>query len=207
MAHEAGVPCDRLPFPLDVCPCCKQGIKQSRGWTWVEVYSLVGGPHGCEMNPDKSVTANFSLCSDLMPVLCPMCNPDQIRAAGLLWVGEKFYPTPEHFIAEGRSQGISKRIKAIPRGFKLGEDWVLLAHPKAILKAPDGDKDEHFVGGIFQVFKPERIEKLLWESEATTNKLADLKDAGITPVIIPDGDKDHQGSVYDREEDDEPVTA
>ena len=31
-------PCDRLPFELSVCPCCKQGYKQARGFTWVIPY-------------------------------------------------------------------------------------------------------------------------------------------------------------------------
>lgn len=35
-----GVPCDRLPYPLTVCPCCSQGVKQGRGWTWVTVGKL-----------------------------------------------------------------------------------------------------------------------------------------------------------------------
>lgn len=52
--------------------------------------------------------------------------------AGLMWVGEKFYKTPEVFVAEGVTMGFSKRIKAVPRGFKVGETYVLLAHPKAI---------------------------------------------------------------------------
>jgi hypothetical protein len=30
--------------------------------------------------------------------------------------------------------------------------------------------------------------------------MSKLREAGITPVPVPDDDKDHQGSVYDREE-------
>src|SRR5207302_7622776 len=31
-----GVACDRLPIPLDICPTCGHGIKQTRGFTWVD---------------------------------------------------------------------------------------------------------------------------------------------------------------------------
>ena len=49
---------------------------------------------------------------------------------------------------------------------------------------------------MFRIFKPERIEKIITETmakdEAEMNKLAD---AGITPVIVKDGDRDHEGTV------------
>jgi hypothetical protein len=49
---------------------------------------------------------------------------------------------------------------------------------------------------VFRIFKPERIEKIITETmakdEAEMNKLAD---AGITPVIVKDGDRDHEGTV------------
>ena len=41
-----GVPCDRLPYELTVCPCCSQGVKQSRGWTWIDVAKFFQGMHG-----------------------------------------------------------------------------------------------------------------------------------------------------------------
>ena len=51
---------------------------------------------------------------------------------GLIWVGEKFYPTPQDFCAEAEKMGISRRIPAVPNDFVLGETWVWLAHRKAI---------------------------------------------------------------------------
>ncbi len=35
------LPCGRLPLELTVCPCCSQGIKQSRGWTWIDPEKLL----------------------------------------------------------------------------------------------------------------------------------------------------------------------
>jgi hypothetical protein len=48
------------------------------------------------------------------------------------------------------------------------------------------------------------VEKLVTEKQATPEELAKLEKEGIRPVIVPDNDKDHQGSVYDKEEDAEP---
>src|SRR5262249_34673856 len=87
------VHCDRLPIPLSVCPCCHAGIKQSRGWTWVDVAMLVGGEH-------KDCLDGFT---------CPLCqSTDKMGKAGLLWIGEKFYPTPADFEREGVQMGLSR---------------------------------------------------------------------------------------------------
>ncbi len=205
-----GVACDRLPWPLTVCPTCSAGIKQSRGWTWVAVEPLVGGVH--------------PQCADEFP--CPLCMaPAKLGRAGLLWVGEKFYATPDLFMQEAREMGISRRVAAVPREFKLGETWVLLAHAKAVmapLRCPKcncavtyGPQDgpphcscqnpncdftaEPYTPGIFQVFKPQRVEKLITNSQATPEELEHLAKQGITPIVVPDDDPDHQGSAHDKQ--------
>ena len=63
-------------------------------------------------------------------------------------------------------------------------------------KLLDADTVEKYLG-IFTAFIPQRIEKLYWQSEidAMPEKERDhLSKRGITPVGIPDGDKDHAGS-------------
>jgi hypothetical protein len=185
-----GFPCDRLPFPLLVCPTCHGGIKQSRGWTWIDVAGLAGGVH-----PD---------CKDDFP--CPFCMATpKMGKAGLLWIGEKFYPTPGHFIHEADSLGISKRIKAVPRNFKVGETWILLAHPKAIEQVNWDGPEKRFIPGIFRIFRPSRIELIITETQSKDAEfMADLEMRKICAVIVPDGDRDHQGTVYDDEEESEP---
>lgn len=216
--------CDRLPIPLEICPVCKHGIKQTRGYTWVHVEELVGGLH-----PD---------CKDDFP--CPLCmTPDTLGLAGLLWIGERFYKTPADFDREADALGISRRISAIPRGFHVGETWILFAHPRAIRfplncercgqmmnvhteqtiaertlgTAAIVEKRKPFLRcglcghetpvetpGIFRVWKPERIEKILPESKQVAHgELAELEKMGITPVFVPDDDPDHRGTVYDKE--------
>jgi len=45
--------------------------------------------------------------------------------------------------------------------------------------------------GIFCAFIPKRVEKLIWEKDATPKELEKLEHRGISPIIIPDGDADH----------------
>lgn len=224
-----GYACDRLPYPLEICPTCGHGIKQTRGYTWIDVEALVGGLH-----PN---------CAD--DFACPLCmKPDAIGRAGLLWIGEKFYKTPDDFIREAAEMGISRRISAIPRGFNVGRTWILLAHPKAIAcplncskcgevmtirrdekviaaKTPTtgavvqfgatylhcgrcGNETPLYRPGIFRVFLPEKIEKIVPESwrdnPLRAAELRELEEKGITPVFVPDDDPDHRGTVYDDDE-------
>jgi hypothetical protein len=206
VSDRGGMSCDRLPIVLDVCPVCSHGFKQSRGWTWVNVNLLVGSVHRD--------------CKDKFP--CPLCMATlEMGKCGLLWIGERFYRTPEDFNREGAAMGISRRIHAIPRGFKIGETWILLAHPKALdvfceacgakgytgeigsqtaCKDCDG-KGRKFLPAIFKVWQPQRIEKLMPESMRNSPEIEELRDKGITPIFVPDDDPDHRGSVYDTVDD------
>lgn len=202
-----GVFCDRLPFELTVCSCCGQGIKQARGWTWVDVAKLFNGSH-IEVFPKTPVEGVMPFrvpCRcDEAGLGCPLClNPEGLGKAGLLWIGEKFYKTPNQFVKEGVELGFSRRISAVPQRFKIGETWVLLAHGKAVSKAVEThDADgAHFkmelVPGIFYVWLPQRIEKILPESLRGTIEHGKLEKRGITAVFVPDDDPDHRGNVHD----------
>jgi hypothetical protein len=166
-----------LPIELHVCPTCNGGIKQTRGWQWI--------------NPQPWLTGECTRAERT----CPAANPEGLgKRVGLLWIGARFYPTPANFMTEARTLGVSRRITAVPRGFELGKSWVFLAHPK-IKQTANGD----WIGGVFHVFQPERIEKLITETQAQdVNEMDKLVEAGITPVIVPDDDRDHQGTVYDK---------
>jgi hypothetical protein len=208
VSGSGGMPCDRLPISLTVCPVCSHGFKQTRGFTWVDVAGLVGGVHRG--------------CLDQFP--CPLCMAtSEMGKAGMLWIGEKFYPTPEDFNREGNGLGYSRRIHAIPRNFKLGETWILLAHPIGMTipcatcehtgivsekdvpsLCPDcrGARNV-IIPAIFKVWKPERIEKILPESMRDSDEHMELEEKGITAVFVPDSDPDHKGSVYDEEEEED----
>ena len=175
-----GAPCCLLPLPLVVCPCCGQGIKQGLGWQWID--------------PKPHLAAKRC---NLVISRCPMTRPDAFgERVGLLWVGGQFYPTVESFMHEARTMGVSKRIRAVPRGFELGKSWVWLAHPKAYLA---DDNTGAKAPGVFYVWRPTALEKIVTETMAKDTKaMEQLAKQGITPVVVPDNDKDHQGTVYDK---------
>ncbi len=182
MAPKGGIACCKMPQPLLLCPTCCTGIKQSRGWSWINPGPLFPGE-----------------CSGQSEA-CPLSDPIAFMGdkAGLLWIGEKFYPTPHAFNAEAESLGVSRRIAKVPRGFKVGQHWVLLAHPRTILK------EGVLTPGIFKVMRPTHIEKMVKQSDMEyadqypEMKLgkdrADDAKRGIVWVGLPDDDPDHQPS-------------
>lgn len=162
----AALPCGLLPIELSVCPCCGEGIKQSRGWTWVDIAKLISkADHVCE---------SYSKCK-----ACPLAD-SKIQRAGLIWIGEQFYPTTKSWISEMQEMGISRRISAVPKEFKVGVTWIALAHPRAIFKV-----NEQWVKGIFYLWKPEKMEYVIGGTESE-NELLQLKEQGFDLVqVVP----------------------
>lgn len=183
------VACDRLPKNVEVCPTCGHGIKFTQGFSWINGKAFFGEP-----------CPNLNECHQVDCVLC--VNLEQIEKCGLQFVGKKFY-TPSSFIKEAEEMGVSKRIAHIPRELELGKTWILLAHQEAGTK--EIESKETLTGkaiikvpAIFYAFRPTKIEKLITEKQSKKKKLMkELAEKGITPVIVPDEDKDHKGNVYD----------
>lgn len=182
-----GGPCCRLPILLDICPTCNGGVKQTRTFQWIDPRPWL------EEKPIDAKRCHHD---------CAARHPDQLgERVGLIWIGEQFYPTPASFQQEAAEMGVSRRIGAVPRGFKLGETWVFFAHPKVELRIDSETGEPVWIGGVFRIFKPVRIEKIVTQSDyENEEEMAKLREAGITPVSVPDDDKDHLGSVYDKEE-------
>lgn len=170
--------CGALPIELTVCPTCHHGIKPARGWTWINIAELAA-VRGCSYLLEEGKG-----CGD-----CPIADA-KIQMAGLLWVGEKFYKTPRDFAAEGAAMGISRRITMVPKGFKLGETWVALAHRKCIPVIP-GWKDPQMAkdnppeenAGIFHIFKPSRLEYVVKDDDSE-EKLEKLEKRGFTLIKV-----------------------
>lgn len=167
--------CDRLPIALPVCPTCGCGTKPSRGWTWVVPDALLEGhlgPHG----------------SDVHSAGCPLGAPGRLgERCGLLWIGEAFYARPEDFTREALRMGVSRRITAVPRGFVVGETWVLVGHRKAVMSWPEDDEQPTYTPGVFHAFRPTAIEYVVKDDDGD-EKLADLEQRGISLVrVIPVG--------------------
>lgn len=193
VSGKLSAPCCRMPLPLTVCPCCGEGVKQSRGWTWIDAAKMFGG-----LSP--------AFCTTGGPVpnsYCPVEDPAQLGRVGLLWIGEQFYPTAQHFIAEGNAQGISRRVAAVPRDYKPGETWVMFAHPKGMLDAATGE----WIPAVVALCRPRGFELIVTQSkmdaadvddsEAAKERERDAK-RGIRWIPVPDDDPDHRGSAFDK---------
>ena len=191
VATDLGEPCERLPIPIMPCTVCGHAIPQTRGWSWVNTKHLLEGARSCGK---KS-----SHCGR-----CPVCDPRWFEdenvctppgKAGLLWIGEQFYPTPEDWSKEGAQLGISRRISAIPRGFVVGKSWVFVAHPKAFWKpaVTTSKQAEPWTAspGVFHVWKPQRVELIVTPSMRSEPWVIDLANKGVTLVEVPEDDPDH----------------
>ena len=149
--------CERLPFPVDVCPCCGEGTKFSRGFTWITPEKMFAPNIVPRCDLDK-IASHPNLAPKGLPMTnhnhrgCHICSPPAGKH-GLMWVGAKFYSTGS-FLQEAVARGISKRLASLPNGFKTGETIVYLAHKKAF--GPAGEQLAR--AGIFTAFKPSRIE-------------------------------------------------
>lgn len=159
---ELGQPCGKLPFKLDRCPCCGHGIKPACGWTSVGAHGLLG--------------SGYCLPEDCDCESCLLREPPE--RAGLLWIGGRFYATPESFTREAARLGISRRISQIPKGLVVGETVVLLAH-REVAFAWGSEPSP----GIFAAFVPRAIEYVVRGDELTM-ELERLVKQGCTLVHI-----------------------
>lgn len=180
-------PCDRLPLPIIPCPTCGAEPRFSRNIAKIDPYNLWG---------------NHSPCAE--GVSCFVCWPIQsisgiasLAGCWLMWVGSEY--SPESFVAEARELGVSKRIPQIPKGLKVGEDWVYLAYlhlipPNGQARIPmEGDSRRGWGPGVFYAFRPQRIEKIVTVSMAKDEEaMGKLEEQGVTPVVVPDDDPDHK---------------
>lgn len=194
--------CGRFPMEMTVCPTCSQGVKPSRGFSWIQPIDLVEHNYpgdvlrqSCDycrgkgkiLEADDFETcfecegvgqkASFNPCAKSEPGQCSSCPMGfPIWRAGLIWVGGKFYKRPEDFTQESLAQGISRRITAIPKDFELNKTWVFLAHRNTSIK---GERRP----GIFGAIKPKRIEYVIKGTE-TQEEIEKMIDRGITPVKV-----------------------
>jgi len=199
-----------MPFPLSTCPVCGQGIKVSRGFTEINPLKLFDLHDDYRDLPDGTIEILRRNCQDKFRP-CFLCDP-QDEPSYIMLVGAGNYKMPQDFLEEAHRMGISKRIPFIPKGLKLGKTVVYLAHPQACevrepialqqaLAIVEGSEtnqprlletEKISKGlGIFCAFIPKRVEKLVWESELTDEKREELEKRNITPIPVPDGDKDH----------------
>jgi hypothetical protein len=188
VADEPSEACPKLPVETSTCPCCGVGIRPARGYTWVDADML--------LKPEKHGSIEHD-------VLCPLGSGRSLGRAGLIWIGERFYPSPAAFLSEASRMGISRRITAVPRDFEIGETWVLLAHKRAIQQRCDhceeyarggglwadaeceecGGDGVLWKPGVFTLFQPSAIEYIV-RGDETDEELEALEKRGIEPVEV-----------------------
>jgi len=196
VADGTEAPCGLLPYPLEVCPCCGGGIKATRGWQWITpqlmfvgdvMSALAGTARDCERSTQiqrfKVDGQRLTGCS-----LCPIGTPPP-GLHGLLWVGEKFYATPDDFQREAGAMGVSRKIKAVPRGFVLGETWVFLAHRRSVRNPATGECE---FAGVFTAFKPRQVDLVIADEhdvpEAAENLAERLGEGARIVKVVRDVD-------------------
>lgn len=184
-----GIPmhCGRLPFPLSACIHCGHQYEHSRGFTWI--------------NPEKMFSADkFPLLSscDGACRYCPMGNLSIVGdKAGLMWVGRKFYKTPDDFRNEAFSHpnGVCKRINELPNDFIIGKHIVYLAHVDAVdVYLPDDDETVK-APGVFMSFKPQRLEGVIDSADYIPERAVKLKEKygdafRLVQIVSPESDED-----------------
>ena len=196
MGPDVGYVCPSLPLNFKPCTCCGYEPSQYRDYQWVKKAYIreIREPTGVACHPK-----------------CPVCYPgtNSLTKYGLMWVGKKFY-TPQEFLEEMADQEVSKAIKQMPKGLIFGETWVLLAHPEAFVDSSDdgyvqahGDwvvkcsrlkMDEEkptepkppTYPGVISAFIPNRVEMLIYQSDASPEYVLELEEKGITVIVIPD---------------------
>jgi len=193
-----GVTCDRLPYSVGVCRVCGEGIRPARGVRWLDGKEFFGGNCKALIRDVDSGQLEGYLGSPCHELHCPICYSDELSLVGLMWVGEKFYPTPEVFEQESARLGVSKRISAVPKEIEIGKTWILLVHPRAMRKKVHAKQVDGmgrvettaYSPGIFHAFKVSRIERIVTDLTGQ-EEIEKLKKRGITPVIVPAEDPDH----------------
>lgn len=215
VAGNLSEPCPRLPLPLDRCPHCGQGVGPARGWTWITPNVLFpASRHGTAIH--NAVCPLGLPPEDLLQSLAAQLDTpiEQYHRtgtrAGLIWIGEQFYKTARSFMDEAAEMGVSRRIKAVPKGFTLGQ-WVYLAHRKAVdhsrymtveeavagwhpedgsvissnddaLRILEGS-GERFTPGVMTLFQPTAIEYIV-KGDETIDELTAFEKRGISLVKV-----------------------
>lgn len=190
-----GHPCPRLPFILEPCEYCRQGIVATRSLRFVPALALMTGAAPCPAE-----------CPRVADSLCPLQSPEQLGDAGLMLVSSQFY-TPETFTAEATAMGISKRVAALPKKLVVGKTWVMIAYtyrPTPAASTATGSKAQNLGAAlalvgmqtyqqVFHAFVPQRLELIVTPSFRKRNKkLCAWHEArGVRLVEVPDGDPDH----------------
>ena len=170
----AGRQCGKMPIRCEVCPTCNQGIKPARGWTWIDPAPLFG-ERECATRGDCGTCP----LGDRRLERARADRADLDRGEVLPDAARLHEPRPRAWA----SAGASRRSRRASSSARPGS---LFAHRKVQFGRME------LAPGLFYLAQPERIEKIVTESQARdAEEMAKLAKRGITPVVVPDDDPDH----------------
>lgn len=202
--ESRGENCERLPFPLDVCPCCGGGFTYTRGFTWINPMSLFDPymePKCINTRFDPMWGTEYKQDDTHQHERCWVCNPELLGSrAGLIWIGEQHYDSPQKFMEEAARMGISRKIAAIPNGFVVGEHAIFLAHRKSIYQKNEEGKYE-WKPAVFMAFKPSYIDLVIHDPDKVPDKAIEIaKRLGPDKVrivkVVPDHTEEKEESEW-----------
>lgn len=221
MGGGLAAPCDRMPYALERCPCCGGGIKFTRGPQWLQP-DFFSPHHLVRIGESESRCIDESPCpvcrtrEDFGPHLLLWIGrahytPGEYLDEGQrLGVSRRISAIPKG-LELGKTWVLLAHLDAIP---PQDTYCVHCGQPRDQVDVPGltgGDRKagaahagcDDYEGpeakpGIFCAFIPQRIELILKESDATPERRAKEEKRGVTIVTVPDDDKDHQGSVWDK---------
>lgn len=198
------VACDGLPLKIEPCECCGFEPTFSRNiqrlnYQYVKARSIEKHWNDTpeKAKPDLQMWKDrqkLCTCGDS----CPICHAEEQAGTkalkpiqyGLMHVGKTYY-TPQSFIKEAMSMGISKRIPDIPSWLVLNKTWILLVHDEVPDITLEELKKNNFQmkepkkhRAIFYAFRPQRIELLLWKNQYVDDTILELEKRGITVKLI-----------------------
>lgn len=225
VSGKLAAPCCKLPHLLEICPCCGGGIKQTRGWTWVSP-TLLLGLGGCTIGSAAFCPAgNPTLMGDRAGLLWIgrgfYKTSEEFRAeAAAQGISRRLTAVPRGLVV-GQTWVLLAHPEACdPAPMPLEGSGEPVTDKQLYLKRRPG---------IFSIFLPTAIELIVKQSDYDAARAdvsardvavgrgelyvlhelgakleADQK-RGVIWVPVPDDDPDHQGTVYDKDEEDDDV--
>lgn len=204
----ASFTCDGLPVEMVPCHCCEFSVSQARSMQPIPAGYMTYLMRNHKCTEEKGFPCPICFYAETYPkakaviVELPSDSPERLKLEAelpkvfyLMFVSKEFY-TPESFMEEARLLGVSKRVapNSLPKGFKVGRDWVFLAHGTVPFPAIDKSGqvlkgERRYATGIFYAFRPSRLELVLYKGDVDDQRIADYEEAGYTVVLLEKTDE------------------
>lgn len=185
-----GFGCGLLPIPILTCSCCGFIEQQTRSAKWMMTSYL---KTLAQKSPCVKKDHKESMCSS-----CPIesNSPEAVyskKQIALDWVGVSGYGKSIDFLREADQVGISRRVaiqvdkegnitNTFLKGFKVGHDWIALAHPKGCSSIGE-NAEPSLSPAIIAIYKPNKLQYVKKKTDTNTF-LKKLHNQGVEIVDV-----------------------